>query len=396
MGNIKRFLSLFLSIIIVMLFSSTVLADATCSKDGDDGCDQSYATLRLSGYAVGDEVTVEITLDRNDVYVSSSQSVVQIIEEGSYTVKVKIVPYSEYNTPDGQYDLCFSGDMMSNASIESCVVTNVAHKAPTDTPTPKPVTDTPTPKPVTDTPTPKPVTDTPTPKPTTPAPTTPAPTTPAPTTTAPTDAPVVVTETDVTETAADSSNKPSATPTPTPTSTPTPTPTEEPTPTATPTPTPPTTIDGERTLVQGGEETEDTEETKFTFPEHDKKGATISTYKGKSRYTAGDIIGGILKFLVIIIVIVIIARIAVLKMNGTYNEDLLKEFIPRKKKEDPFVAEVPDTKNGYLQKSNLTAVRPMYSNAASESTRTRGVNKHDENSVEKSNMADARDSSETE
>ena len=392
MGNLKRFLSLFLSLIIVMLFSSTVLADATCSKTGDDGSDESYANLVLSGYSVGDEVTVEITLDRNDVYVSGSKGAIEVISEGSETVVLKVVGWSEYNSPDGTYFICFNGFNMSNVSIESCVVTNVTHKAPTDTPTPKPVTDTPTPKPVTDTPTPKPVTDTPTPKPTTSTPTPTA--TPVPATPTPTAVPVVSDETEVTETAADSSNKPSPTPTSTPT--PLPTPTEKPTPTSTPTPTPPMTVDGERTIGQGGEEPEETEETKFTFPEHDKKAATMSTYKAKSRYTAGDIIGGIVKFLLIILVIAVIARIVVLKMNGTYNEDLLKEFIPGKKKEDPFVAEVPDTKNGYLQKSNLTAVRPMYSNAASESPRTRGVNKQDENSVEKSNMADARDSSETE
>ena len=67
-------------------------------------------------------------------------------------------------------------------------------------------------------------------------------------------------------------------------------------------------------------------------------------------------------------------------------------FVANKKdkKEDETVKEAHAV-NGYLQKSNTASVRPMYSNAPSSDTpRNRGVN-HKGNSVERSNMADAKD-----
>jgi len=90
----------------------------------------------------------------------------------------------------------------------------------------------------------------------------------------------------------------------------------------------------------------------------------------------GSYIWDISKYLLIILAVLIIARIVILKINGVYNEDLLKEFLPfgKKKKEEEKVEDAPQAVNGYLQKSNTAYIRPMYSNAASEAKRTRGVN----------------------
>ena len=91
----------------------------------------------------------------------------------------------------------------------------------------------------------------------------------------------------------------------------------------------------------------------------------------------------------IITAVLIVGRLIYLKAIGTYNEDLLKEFIPFRKKKADDDMPAPQAVNGYLQKSNTASVRPMYSNAASEATRNRGVNHKPISGVGKSNMADA-------
>ena len=86
---------------------------------------------------------------------------------------------------------------------------------------------------------------------------------------------------------------------------------------------------------------------------------------------------GWLSFILILLVIGVGARILVLKGNGVDNSDLLIEFLPIKAIKNKFrpepqvvaVAPENDTKvvNGYLQKSNTAAVRPVYSNTTATS-----------------------------
>ena len=124
------------------------------------------------------------------------------------------------------------------------------------------------------------------------------------------------------------------------------------------------TVAGE--AVDGADETASTEE---AYVRHSIKGLV----NGPKRNSGG----GWLKFILILLVIGIGARLAVMKSNGVDNSDLLIEFFPIKAIKKKFrpepqasaVETASDTKvvNGYLQKSNTAAVRPVYSNAASAS-----------------------------
>ena len=365
----------------------TVFAEgtATGSVTSDSGDpDFAHLHLTLSGFEAGDVVTVTVEFDVNDIYANSSDSVVSVQTEGSSVNVYKISCYSPYSSPDGTYYIALSGVSIAGVSIESITVDNVEHNPPpaTATPTPKPATPTPTPKPATPTPTPKPATPTPTAAPATSTPTA-----------APTATPVPPVET------SDETEPSETTATPTPTSTPTPTPTETPTPTATSTPTP-TSVpknpgDGEkdRSDEKIYDETEETED-----PDHvpTKPPTKLSGFIGKkddgNGPSAGAIIWGIAKYVLIISAVLIVGRLIYLKAIGTYNEDLLKEFIPFRKKKADDDMPAPQAVNGYLQKSNTAAVRPVYSNAASEATRNRGVNHKPITGVGRSNMADAADS----
>lgn len=361
------------------VFADGTASGSVTSDSGDP--DFAHLHLTLSGFDVGDVVTVSVEYDVNDIYASSGDGALSVQSEGSYTNVYKISCNSAYDSPDGTYYVKLSGNMIAGVSIESITVDNVEHNPPpaTATPTPKPATPTPTPKPATPTPTPKPATPTPTPVPATP-------------TSTPTPVPAVETsdETEPSETTA----------TPTPTSTPTPTPTETPTPTATSTPTP-TRVpknpgDGEkdRSEEKVYDETEETED-----PDHvptkppTKLGGFIGKRDDGNGPSVGAVIWGIAKYVLIITAVLIVGRLVYLKAIGTYNEDLLKEFIPfRKKKAADDDMPAPQAVNGYLQKSNTASVRPVYSNAASEATRSRGVNHKPISGVGRSNMADAPES----
>ena len=361
----------------------TVFAEgtATGSVTSDSGNpDFAQLHLTLSGYAAGDVVTVTVEFDVNEIYASSDNSLVSVQTDGSYINVYKISGSSPTASPDGTYLISLSGVSIAGVSIEG-ISTSVEHNPPpaTATPTPKPATPTPTPKPATPTPTPKPATPTPTPVPATSTPT-------------PTPTPVPPVET------SDETEPSETTATPTPTSTPTPTPTETPTPTATstptPTPVPKNPGDGEKDrsdekIYDETEETEDPDHVPTKPPT--KLGGFIGKKDDNDGPSAGAIIWGIAKYVLIITAVLIVGRLIYLKAIGTYNEDLLKEFIPfRKKKADDMPA--PQAVNGYLQKSNTAAVRPVYSNAASEATRNRGVNHKSITDVGKSNMADAPES----
>ena len=91
-------------------------------------------------------------------------------------------------------------------------------------------------------------------------------------------------------------------------------------------------------------------------------------------------------FILILVGIGVVVRLALLKSQGVENSELALEFIPlgaiknkfkkdatpvEEKKEDE-----PKVVNGYLKKSDTAAIRPMYSNAASGSaSRVRGGTK---------------------
>ena len=94
-----------------------------------------------------------------------------------------------------------------------------------------------------------------------------------------------------------------------------------------------------------------------------------------------------LTFILIILFIGVVVRLAILKSQGVENSELVFEFIPlgaiknKFKKDAAPVAEEkkedePKVVNGYLKKSDTAAIRPMYSNAASGSaSRVRGGTK---------------------
>ena len=368
------------------LTETIVLADGTVSaytEDGDDD-DHAYLYVTLSGFEPGDVVTVTIELDEYDLYPDCSSKNVSVSGDGSEKVTLVVSFTAPDAKPDGKYVVGIGGFMISGVSVVSKNIDSVVHHPP-------PTTDTPTPS-VTTTATPKP-SATPTATPTATATPVPATATPIPTATAtptPTPVPVVETSEETTETS-------ETTATPTPTSTATPTPTETPTPTptstSTPTPTPKKLGDGERDRSEEKiyEETEETED-----PDHvptkppTKLGAFIGKDKDGNGPSIGGIVLGILKYSAIILVVFAVGRLIYLKINGTYNEDLLKEIIPFRKKKTSDNEAISQAVNGYLQKSNTASVRPVYSNAASEATRSRGVN-HKTLGVEKSNMADAAD-----
>lgn len=135
--------------------------------------------------------------------------------------------------------------------------------------------------------------------------------------------------------------------------------------------------------------TEDTDVEEETEPTETKQKAALA-YKPAKKESSIDV-GSIIEFILIILVILVIIRLGYLKSQGTYNEDLLKEFFPaaitskfRKKSEQPVSDEpAPEVVNGYLKKSNTAAIRPMYSNAAANATRNRGVAKKPEETSDK-------------
>ena len=355
------------------VFADGTASGSVTSDSGDP--DFAHLHLTLSGFDAGDVVTVSVEYDVNEIFASSGDSALSVQSEGSYINVYKISCHSEYDSPDGTYYVMLSGNMIAGVSIESITVDNVEHNPP-------PATATPTPKPATATPTPKPATPTPTAAPSTP---TPVPATPTP-------VPVVETS-DETEPTSETT----ATPTPTPTATPTPTDTPTPTPTSTPTPTPvpknPGDGEKDRSDEKIYDETEETED-----PDHvptkppTKLGGLIGGRDEGNGPSVGSIIWGIAKYVLIITAVLIVGRLVYLKAIGTYNEDLLKEFIPFRKKKAADDTPAPQAVNGYLQKSNTASVRPMYSNAASEATRSRGVNHKPISGVGRSNMADAAES----
>lgn len=383
MGRVRRsnvFTALALGLVLILFcivaLGSVVRADGTASAkvDRTDG-DQAWMTVSLSGYSDYDEVTVVVELSRNDIYVSDYPSIpLSVSGEGSEILTITVTGY--YHNPNGSYEFWLTG-MDLDGMTASVSSTSVVNNKPSVTPSPSP-TATPS------TPTPKPAT--PTPVPTT-APTT-APVAPTTDTATPTpEATPTAAETTPSETE-ESKTEESATPTPTPTGTvtPTPTPSDTPTPTkkASPTPTRPPFGDGERDRSEPSEEADPSDEGSIPTKAATNLAAVTTDDNNKKGPGIGSAILGVIKFVLILAVIAIIARILVLKANGTYNEDLLKEFIPRKKK-DP-VVEQANAVNGYLQKSNTAAVRPMYSNAPTRPSRF-----DDEGGIGKSNMADAKD-----
>nr|MCR5618035.1 hypothetical protein [Clostridiales bacterium] len=318
----------------------------------------------VSGYDKGDVLTVYIELSTDDVYLGhDAPSGCSIVTSGEYVV-LTITGIDD--DPNGSYHFEFRATNVDGLYVDKYEILEVVHTItpPTDEPTTTATgtgETTPTAGPSTPSPAEVTTTTTPTSKIT------------------PTVSPTPTTEptSEPTEPSTTPTPTPSSTPVPTPSQTPTPTPTPTPSPTPTPTPTPtpvpkPTKdpLDERKPGESEASETEATEEGKKT------NYAALAASNNKNGPSAGSVIWGIAKYLLIILAVLIIARIVILKINGVYNEDLLKEFLPfgKKKKEEEKVEDAPQAVNGYLQKSNTAYIRPMYSNAASEAKRTRGVN----------------------
>lgn len=370
--SLTAFLCLVMALSVVLFFGNKkVFADTTYAVDGDgtNNCASFSCTVRASSYSDSDgfEVYSAWAYELNgkaDVSCSLSGSTVYVTvksKDGSplsgLEIYVGVSASKEYAIDLNRVGVQYYWEDITTPTQPP---TEPPTEPPTNTPT---STATPTPKPTaTATPTPK-VTDTPKPTANTPAPTA----TPVPTSTPePTAVPAETEETEVT-----------STPTPTPTSTPTPTETPTPTPTKTPTPTPKPVV--EETVAEVIEET--TEETED--PDHiptkppTKLGAIMGNRDDGNGPTAGSIILGFLKYFIILLAILIVGRLIYLKIKGTYNEDLLKEFIPFKKKKSEDENPEAQAVNGFLQKSNTQAVRPVYSNAAYEASRKKAEDSGD-------------------
>lgn len=91
-------------------------------------------------------------------------------------------------------------------------------------------------------------------------------------------------------------------------------------------------------------------------------------------------------FILILVGIGVVVRLAILKSQGVENSELALEFIPLGAIKDKFKKDAapveekkedaPKVVNGYLKKSDTAAIRPMYSNATSGSaSRVRGGTK---------------------
>lgn len=396
----RVFSAMVMVLTIVLCMFSGVHADGRSVIDQGSGFKDGMYTFKfsLSGCAECTSVTVTVSLDAVALNPSqgpkgsvmyrdySGKNCDSVYSSDGQNLTVKITSAKNPSTMKGDAIV----EIKAGGNHEEGFSISLTSSSPEATPTPTPL---PTPTP---TPTPLP-TPTPTPAPTaTPTPTsTPTPAaTSAPTTTpVPTPVPEVITDTtettEVTEETEPSETTGETTVTPTPTATPTPTEEVTPTPTKKPSPTPTSKPldDGERDRSNDDPE-EEVQEGEIPTKPPTKLGSIIKR-DSNDKVSIGSVIWGITKFVLILAVVLIVVRLIVLKVNGTYNEDLLKEFIPRKKK--PEDTTPPNAVNGYLQKSNTASVRPMYSNAPSSDTpRNRGVN-HKGNSVERSNMADAKD-----
>lgn len=325
--------------------------------NGSDNCASFSCTVRASDYSAMDNfelysVWAYETSGKANVFCEKSGSTAYI------TVK------SKDGSPLSDCEIYVGVSSNSDAAVDLNRVGISYYSEDITTPTPT-ATSTPTPTPTatsSPTPTPKP-TATPTPK---------ATETPVPTATAAPTATPLPTATPEPTAVPDENAGTEDTPTPTPTSTPTPTPTETPTPTPTSTPTPtpvPVTEESvaEALVEETIEETEDPDHIPTKPPT--KLGAIMGNNDGEGP-GAGSIILGLLKYLIIILAVLIVGRLIYLKLKGTYNEDLLKEFIPFKKKKTEDNPEAQAV-NGFLQKSNTQAVRPVYSNAAYEASRNK-------------------------
>ena len=366
----RTYLSVAVILCLVMLLSvfginkgSNVRADGnttvTVSGNGSDNCASFSCTVRASDYSAMDDFKF---YDAWAYEISGKAEVTREVSGSTIYVTVK----SKDGTPLSDCEIYIGVSSNSDAAVDLNRVGISYYYAEFTTPTP-PATSTPTPTPTsTPTPTPSP-TATSTPKPTT---------TSAPTTTS-TPSPTPV-PTATPEPTPDTTEGTEATPTPTSTPTPTPTETPTPTPTSTPTPTPvPVTEESNDEEILSEETVEETED-----PDHiptkppTKLGAIMGNNDGEGP-GAGTIILGLLKYLIIILAVLIVGRLIYLKIKGTYNEDLLKEFIPFKQKKTEDNPEAQAV-NGFLQKSNTQAVRPVYSNAAYEASRKKAEESDEE------------------
>lgn len=403
MRNKNVFLSLVIILTFVFGMVSGVYADGRSVVDQGSAFANGAFTFKftLSGCAECTSVNVTISLDEVVLNASSGPKGQAFYNNFSYencdsvyssdgkTISVKITSAKNPSTMKGDAVVKIWAGAGREANFGISLTSSSPEATATPTPLPTP-TATPSPTPLpTPIPTPKP-TATPTPVASTTTTPTPSPTV-APTPETTSDPVIVVAETtEITEETSEAETTESTEATPSPSDTPTPSPTEEPTPTPTkkpsPTPTPKVLDDGERDREKEVEE--EVQEGEIPTKPPTKLSAIIGR-DGKDKISIGSVIWGFTKFALILLVILVLVRLIVLKANGTYNEDLLKEFIPRKKKPD--ASTDVNAVNGFIQKSNTASVRPVYSNAPSSDTpRKRGVN-HKDDGVGKSNMADATD-----